>query len=77
MKDAVIATAIVALLIVGFWWTRGAGGIPGGTDDPAREELRRFTELGDPMPPPAEADEGRDREIEQSQRSRASSPPSS
>jgi hypothetical protein len=35
--EAIIAGAVVLVLIAGFWWTRGYGGIPGGTDDPARE----------------------------------------
>lgn len=50
MVNAIVAGAIIALLIAGFWWTRGAGGMPGGVEDPARQELQRFTELGDPMP---------------------------
>jgi hypothetical protein len=52
MVEAIIVGGIIVLLAAGFWWTRGAGGIPGGVDDPARQELQRFTELGDPMPPP-------------------------
>lgn len=51
MIEAIIAAIIVLLLVGGFWWTRGGGGIPGGIDDLPREEHRRFTELGDPMPP--------------------------
>jgi hypothetical protein len=53
--DVIIAGGVAVLLVAGFWWTRGAGGVPGGIGDPAREELRHFTELGDPMPPPGEA----------------------
>jgi FtsZ-interacting cell division protein ZipA len=64
MLDTIIAVAIVALLIVGFWWTRGAGGIPGATDDPARQALRRVNELGDPVHPPGEEHEDREQEIE-------------
>jgi len=52
MVGAIIAGAVVVLLIVGFWWTRGAGGLPGGTDDPARQELRKNDELGDRLPEP-------------------------
>ncbi len=54
MVDAIVAGAIVVLLVAGFWWTRGGGGVPGGIDDPARQELTRLTPLGDPIPPPGE-----------------------
>jgi hypothetical protein len=64
MLDVVIPVAIVVLLGAGFWWTRGAGGIPGGSDDPAREDLRRFSELGDPMPAPGVEQPDREHEIE-------------
>lgn len=64
MLDAVIAIAILVLLIAGFWWTRGAGGMPGGINDPARQELRRFDELGDPMAVPGTEVEDREHEIE-------------
>jgi hypothetical protein len=64
MLDVVIPVAIVVLLGAGFWWTRGAGGVPGGTDDPAREEARRFTELGDPMGAPGVEQPDREHEIE-------------
>jgi hypothetical protein len=47
--DAIIAGGIVLLLIAGFWWTRGRGGVPGGSDDPARQQLSRYNELGDRM----------------------------
>jgi hypothetical protein len=57
--DAVVVVIVVLLIVAGFWWTRGAGGVPGGTDDPAREELRKYDELGDRLPDPAE--EMRDR----------------
>ncbi len=62
MVEAIIAGGIVVLLIVGFWWTRGAGGVPGGTDDPAREELRHYNELGDRVHDPGER-EARDDEV--------------
>jgi FtsZ-interacting cell division protein ZipA len=64
MLGAIIAIAVVVLLVVGFWWTRGAGGLPGGADDPARQELRRFDELGDPVQPPGLEREDREHEIE-------------
>jgi hypothetical protein len=65
MKDAIIAIVVVLLLGVGFWWTRGAAGLPGGTDDPALEQVRgRFDELGDSMPPVGEEYEDREHEIE-------------
>ena len=54
MVDAIIAGAVVVLLIAGFWWTRGAGGMPGGRDDPARQALRKYDELGDRLPEPGE-----------------------
>jgi hypothetical protein len=65
MRDTIIAIAIVVLLVVGFWWTRGAGGIPGAPDDPAAaERWSAIDELGDPMPPPAEERQDREHEIE-------------
>jgi hypothetical protein len=64
VKDTIIALAIVALVVVGFWWTRGAGGLPGAGDDPAHEELRRFTELGDPVSPPLKEREDREQQVE-------------
>jgi hypothetical protein len=54
MVEAIVAIALVVLLIAGFWWTRGYGGVPGGVDDPARQELLRHTELGDIAPPPGD-----------------------
>jgi len=54
MVAAIIAGAVVVLLIVGFWWTRGAGGLPGGIDDPARQELHKYDELGDRLPEPGD-----------------------
>lgn len=50
MVDALIAGAVVLLLIAGFWWTRGAGGLPGGVDDPARQKVvERFDQTGGAM----------------------------
>jgi hypothetical protein len=48
--EIIIAGAVVVLLIAGFWWTRGAGGVPGGVDDPAHQELTKYTPLGDRLP---------------------------
>jgi hypothetical protein len=48
--DVIIAVAIVALLIAGFWLTRGRGGIPGGVGDPAREQLAKYSALGERLP---------------------------
>jgi hypothetical protein len=62
--EAIIAGVIVVLLIVGFWWTRGAGGVPGGIDDPARDALRKYDELGDRVRDPSESIRDREREIE-------------
>jgi hypothetical protein len=63
MKDTIIAIAIVVFLIVGFWWTRGAGGLPGGINDPASEQRQHFDRLGDPVGVPEEH-EDREHEIE-------------
>ncbi|HEX3509914.1 MAG TPA: hypothetical protein VHT27_02325 [Solirubrobacteraceae bacterium] len=57
MTEAIIAGAIVLLLIGGFWWTRGAGGLPGGVDDPA---VRGVTSHGES--PNIAAPETEDRE---------------
>jgi hypothetical protein len=56
----IVVVAFVLILVAGLWWTRGYGGLSGGVDDPARQELSKYTELGDPMPEPG-ADAG-DRE---------------
>lgn len=63
MKDTIIAIAVVVLLVVGFWWTRGAGGMPGGVDDPAVQEEQRFDQLGEPVSVPEEH-EDREHEVE-------------
>jgi hypothetical protein len=49
MKDALIAAAIVVVLIVGFWWTRGAG--PGANEigSPGAEERAPMVR-GKPLP---------------------------
>jgi hypothetical protein len=44
--DIIIAVAVAVLLAAGFWWTRGAGGLPGGIDDPARQEFMKYTPTG-------------------------------
>jgi hypothetical protein len=63
--EAVIGIGVVALLLIlGFWWTRGGGGVPGGIDDPARKEIRKYDALGDRLPDPAAGPEAREREIE-------------
>ena len=54
MKDTILAIVIVVLLIVGFWWTRGAGGLPGGINDPTTQQRQRFDQMGDPVGVPEE-----------------------
>jgi hypothetical protein len=63
---AIIAIAVVVLLIIGFCWTRGArGGIPGGSDDPASQQLiGRFDSVGEPLPPAGGEPEHPEREID-------------
>jgi hypothetical protein len=61
--EAIIGISVVLLLLVlGFWLTRGGGGLPGGTDDPARQELRKYDALGNRLPDPAAGPEERDAE---------------
>jgi hypothetical protein len=62
--DAIIVGAVVISMVVGFWWTRGSGGIPGGLDDPARMELQQYTPLGDRIPDPGGEIAGHEHEIE-------------
>jgi hypothetical protein len=64
MLDVIIAFAIVVLLIVGFWWTRGAGPAAPSIGSPGAEELAKLNELGDPTPLPGEEHEDREHEIE-------------
>ncbi len=53
MAEAIIGIGAVAVLLaVGFYLTRGGGGVPGGSDDPALDELRRRDEMGDRLPEP-------------------------
>ncbi|HWX98253.1 MAG TPA: hypothetical protein VNZ01_15525 [Solirubrobacteraceae bacterium] len=54
MLEVIILCVVVLLIIAGFWWTRGAGGMPGATADPARESIQRYDELGDRVADPAE-----------------------
>lgn len=35
MLEGAIAIGVVLMLAIGFYLTRGAGGMPGGRDDPA------------------------------------------
>jgi len=63
--DIVVAIAIVVALAAGFWWTRGGGGVPGGIDDPARQQLTKYTQLGhstpwDPRSPPETVSDPKD-----------------
>jgi hypothetical protein len=63
--EAIIGIGVGALvLILGFWWTRGGGGLPGGTDDPARQELRKYDALGNRLPDTAPGPQDREHEIE-------------
>ncbi len=64
MLEVVVVVAIVVLVIAGFWWTRGYGGMPGGIDDPVATERTGFTQLGDPMPGVGEEHEDREHEVE-------------
>jgi hypothetical protein len=60
--EAIIGLSVIALLLIaGFWWTRGRGGVPGGIGDPAREELAKYSARGERLPE-AGADEPEDRE---------------
>lgn len=54
MVDGIIAAGVIILLAVGFYFTRGAGGIPGGLEDPAYNQLAKYTPLGDRAPQPEE-----------------------
>ncbi len=63
MLEVIIVAAIVLVLAAGFWWTRGAGGIPGGIDDPAFQQLRHLDKVGDPIELPRER-EDREHEVE-------------
>jgi hypothetical protein len=49
--DLVIAAVVIVLIGVGFWYTRGAGGVPGGIGDPSREQLTKYSETGRPVDP--------------------------
>jgi hypothetical protein len=63
--EAILGIGVVLpLLALGFWLTRGAGGVPGGTDDPAMHEVRKYTVLGDRVPDPAAQGEDREHEVE-------------
>lgn len=53
MLEAIIAlSAIAVVLIIGFWLTRGRGGMPGGIGDPASEDLSKYSALGERLPEP-------------------------
>jgi len=62
--EGIIAGAIVLLLIAGFWFTRGRGGMPGGIDDPAIEQLAKYSALGERLPEPGAEPEDRGHEVE-------------
>ena len=65
MLEAIVGIgAVLLLVILGFWLTRGAGGVPGGADDPSRQELRKYSALGDHVPDPTADAEDREHEIE-------------
>jgi hypothetical protein len=65
MLGAIIAIAVVVLLVVGFWWTRGAGPGAGSSRSPGRQELHSYSRHGSRVPLPGEDHEDREREIEQ------------
>jgi hypothetical protein len=50
MVEYIIAVGIVVALAVGFYMTRGGGGIPGGFQDPALNQMAEYTPLGDHLP---------------------------
>ena len=61
MLEAIVGVGLVVLLLIlGFWLTRGGGGVPGGIDDPARQELRKYDALGDRLPEPGAGPEDRE-----------------
>jgi hypothetical protein len=62
--EGIVAGAIVLLLIAGFWFTRGRGGMPGGIDDPALEQLAKYPALGEQLPEPGAEPEDRGHEVE-------------
>jgi hypothetical protein len=64
MVDDIILGGIVVLLAVGFYLTRGAGGMPGGLEDPARNQIAKYTLLGDRAPEAGgDVDLDREREV--------------
>jgi len=65
MLEAIVGVGVVLLLLIlGFWLTRGGGGVPGGIDDPARQELRKYGALGDRLPEPGAGPEDREPEFD-------------
>jgi hypothetical protein len=62
--DIVIPIAIIALLIIGFYLTRGAGPSAHSVRSPGAEELAEFTPLGDHVSQPDEEAVDRNQEIE-------------
>jgi hypothetical protein len=62
--EAIVGVGLVLLLLIlGFWLTRGGGAVPGGINDPARQELRKYDALGDRLPEPGAGPEDREHEI--------------
>jgi hypothetical protein len=67
MLEIIIPLVVLLVVIVGLWWTRGAGGggLPGGIDDPAREELAKYSARGARLPEAgAEEPENREHQVE-------------
>lgn len=63
MWEDMVIVGILLLVAVGFYLTRGGGGVPGGLEDPALNQVAEYSPLGGYVP------EG-DTELEQAQEHR-------
>jgi hypothetical protein len=64
MVEIVIVAVIVLLVLVGFWWTRGAPEKPSPGADPTNPDAPGVTPLGDPAPMPIDERAEHEHEIE-------------